>query len=159
MHERLLKRHSYKMRWRGAETTQTFTLIPDVFLDFRLKLPGGKERRMPVLLEHDRGTEGRDHFRRRIRAYIVLLKTENYKGLFGVKAVTVAFTTFIGQSRLKQMRTWAREELADTNEPKGIGMAFCFTTIVQPLDPRGLWLEPIWHTPYDEDATLSLLAD
>lgn len=150
VHERVLKRTPYKAVWRDtAGKSQTATLIPDAFLDFRLILDDGRTRRMPVLLEHDRGTEEQQYFRRRIRAYIVLLKSEAYTDLFGVKAITVAFTTFVGEQRLRQMYEWTRQELAATNEPHALGRAFWFTYTPQPPDPRQLWLERCWYTPYD----------
>lgn len=156
MHERDMKRRPCKLRWNGKESTQVFTLIPDAFLDFRLALPNGKERRMPVLLEHDRGTEGRDHFKRRIRAYIVLLKTEAYKEVFGVKAVTIAFTTFIGPSRLKQMCDWTREELDASGEGQAIANTFLFTNLSVPIDSTDVWLKPCWHMVHS-DSPISLL--
>lgn len=157
IHERTLKRRPYKAVWRTEAQQQTFTVIPDAFLDFRSALPDGRQRRMPLLLEHDRGTEEQQHFRRRIRAYIVLLKSSAYQQLFGVRTVTVAFTTFTGVPRLKQMIEWTRAELAVTNEPKTLGMTFSFTTLDQPLEPQQIWLSPRWFTPYD-NSPLSLLS-
>jgi Replication-relaxation len=159
MHERALKRRPYKASWKTNGTSQVFTIIPDAFLDFRLALPNGSQRRMPILLEHDRGTEGKNHFKRRIRAYITLLKTGAYQQFFGVKAITIAFTTFVSPERLAHMREWTRQELAASNEPKQLGTTFCFTRITQPLATRQLWLEPHWYTPYAEDAPIALLTD
>lgn len=56
IHERALKRWPYKAVWRTEAGAQAFTVIPDTFLDFRSLLPDGRQRRMPLLLEHDRGT-------------------------------------------------------------------------------------------------------
>jgi len=145
IHERTLKVAPYRAVWRGGR----FSLIPDAFLDFRLALPDG-QRRMSVLLEHDRGTEEQRHFRRRIRAYIMMLKSEAHKDWFGVKSITIAFTTFVGAKRLAQMREWTKQELAVTGESKAIGLAFCFANLTQSLDPHYLWLEPCWYTSYEE---------
>ncbi len=142
IHERVLKRHPYKVNWRGG----SITLIPDAFLDFRVSLPGGSQRRMPVVVEHDRGTEGQRYFQRRIRGYIMLLKTEGYKQWFQAKGITIAFTTSAGFERLKQIREWTWQELAATNEPQTIRGMFYFTQFVRPLDPLQLWLEPSWYT-------------
>ena len=159
VHERVLKRHPYKASWKNGNASQSFTIIPDAFLDFRLSVADGRQRRMPVLLEHDRGTEGQYHFKRRIRAYIVLLRSGEYQQLFGVKAITIAFTTFVGAQRLAHMREWTRQELAASNEPKQLGTTFSFTLGIQPLTARQLWLEPHWYTPYAEDAPVALLTD
>jgi len=155
IHERALRRKPYKVTWQG----ERFSLIPDAFLDFRMMLPDGGYRRMPILLEHDRGSEQQRYFRRRIRAYLTLLKSEAYKDLLGVKSITIAFTTFVGAKRLAQMREWTRQELAVTNESKAIGLTFCFSSLTQPLDPYRLWLEPCWHTLLNEQPIPLLVED
>jgi hypothetical protein len=155
IHERVLKRRPYKATWQGGN----FSLIPDAFLDFRVRLPDGSQRRMPILIEHDRGSEEQRYFRRRIRAYSVLLKTEAYKLWFQAKGITIAFTTFAGPERLKRMRDWTRQELAASGEPKALERRFYFTNLVRPIDPCHLWLEPCWYTPCEEDQPISLLAD
>ncbi len=144
MHERELKRKPFKTSYQGEK----LVLMPDGFLDFGLNLPGGKQGHLPVLVEHDRGTEQQKHFRQRIRAYIILLKSEAYKELFGVKSITVAFTTFVGKKRLIQMREWTRQELK--GESKELAQNFLFTTQTQPLDPCHLWLERCWLMPHEE---------
>ena len=144
IHERVLKRRPFK--------TKHFTIIPDAFLDFRLSLPDGRQRRMPLLLEHDRGSEEQHYFKRRIRAYIVLLKAEAYKGLFSAKAITIAFTTFVGTRRLEHMREWTRQELALTNEPASVCNTFLFANFNRPLESRHLLLEPQWYTPTSDQA-------
>ena len=154
IHERVLKQRPYRAVWRGGR----FSLIPDSFLDFHQTMPDGGQRRMPVLLEHDRGSEEQKYFRRRIRAYITMLKVEAYKALFGVKTITIAFTTFAGEQRMERMRDWTLQELALTNEPRAIGMAFCFASLTQPLEPRRLWLEPHWLAAYKVVQPTALLA-
>jgi hypothetical protein len=75
-HERTLKRHPYTASWNEQSKPQKQTLIPDGFLDFRLQLPDGHKVKIPALLEHDRGTEHQLYFKRRIRSYVVMLKSE-----------------------------------------------------------------------------------
>jgi hypothetical protein len=108
-------------------------VIPDAFLDFHVPVDGGLLR-MPVLLEHDRGTEEQFYFRRRIHAYAMLLRTGSYEQLFGAKAVTIAFTTFQGEQRAEQMERWALAEL----EPSMAGL-FRFVALTPPLDPVKTW--------------------
>jgi Replication-relaxation len=149
IHERVLKRSPYKAIWQGG----SFSLIPDTFLDFRVRMPDGL-RRVPVVVEHDRGTEEQHYFRRRIRAYIVFLQNEGFKKMFQTKSITIAFTTSAGVSRLGRMREWTWHELSQ--ESKEIGLTFCFTILEKPIDPLKLWVEPRWYTPY-EDKPVSLL--
>ena len=146
VHERTLKRKPYKTVWQGSN----YTLVPDAFLDFRIQFPDGHIERRPRLLEHDRGTEQQRNFRRKVRAYISLLKEER---------TPVAFTTFAGEARIAQMREWAYQELTATNELKAFGMAFRFTAVTRPLDARQLWLMPQWYTPYTDDKPITVLSD
>ncbi len=111
-------------------------------------------RRVPVVVEHDRGTEEQHYFRKRIRAYIVFLQNEGFKKMFQTKSITIAFTTSAGVSRLGRMREWTWQEL--NQESKEIGLSFYFTVLEKPIDPVKLWLQPRWLTPYDNQP-ISLL--
>jgi hypothetical protein len=158
VHERVLKRQPLKVHWKNDQTgkTEYFTVIPDAYVDF---LTVGTKLHLRLLLEHDRGTEGQQFFRKRIRAYIGLIKTGSYKQYFAVDRLTVAFTTFVGESRLKQMRSWTEQELKATNEPWEVGSAFTFATLPQPVRAEDVWLLPGWHLAYAEHSqTFSLLA-
>lgn len=103
--------------------------------------------------------EEQQHFRRRIRAYLVFLKSSAYQQLFGVRTVTVVFTTFVGVARLRQMTEWTRAELAVTSEPKTLGMTFFFTTLDRPLESQHIWLERRWYTAYPEDSPVALFTE
>ncbi len=150
LHERALRRQPYKTTWRQGGQSQSFTIIPDAFLDLRLRLPSGRYRRWPLLLEHDRGTEGQQHFKQRIRAYITLLKSEAYRELFSVQVISVVFTTFLGDERVEEMRMWTRQELEATNESVEIGTLFFFSTLPRPISSAETWLGPVWYLSYDE---------
>jgi hypothetical protein len=150
LHERTLRRQPYKATWRQGGQSQTFTIIPDAFLDLRLRLPTGRCRRWPLLLEHDRGTEGQQHCKQRIRAYIMLFKSEAYRDLFGVQVLSLVFTTFLGVDRVEEMRVWTRQELEATNEPFEIGTLFFFSAPPRPIVPEQMWFGPVWRLPYDE---------
>lgn len=147
-HERVLKRHPFRVQ---AGPKAVYTVIPDAFMDFRTR-HGGDTLTMPVLVEHDRGTEDQTYFRRRIRAYIQFLKTEGYQNALGAKYVTVAFTTFKGEKRREQMRAWTRAELAVTKEQPQVGLRFSFASLEPPLEPRQVWFESCWYSPYDTNS-------
>ncbi|MFL5658547.1 MAG: replication-relaxation family protein, partial [Ktedonobacteraceae bacterium] len=149
--ERVLKRTPYKVMMNG----QQVSLIPDGFLDLHKRRQGASSLALPVLLEHDRGTEEQQHFKRRIRAYRAFLLAGAYKQLFGVENVTVAFTTFIGSKRVAQMREWTRQELA--SEPN-IAARFLFAELPRPPEPVHLLFEPRWYTLVN-DQPIALLSD
>ncbi len=150
-HERVLKRQPYKTTADGKQ----IALIPDAFLDFRHV---GSELHFSVLLEHDRGTEEQFYFKRKIRGYLQLLKTEDYRTMFGTRRITVAFTTFQGERRLEQMRNWTRQVLASSNEPQNVGSVFRFAALPQPLYPGTAWLEARWRHAYENEEPEPLLA-
>jgi Replication-relaxation len=151
MHEQVLKRRPYKATWQDkAGKPQTYSIIPDACLTFCIRLQSGQLVYRRVLLEHDRGSE-EHHFRRRIRAYISLLKCQ--------KPVPVAFTTFKGSQSMGQMREWTWQELNTTNEPVSLGSLFRFGSFERPPDPCDVWTEPNWYTPYDEHKPRALLGE
>lgn len=144
IHERTLKRHPYQASWQGGRATIT----PDAFLDFGMM---DTKRRLCVLLEHDRGTEEQQFFRKRIQGYLTFLKAKAQKTLFGVDSILVAFSTFKGERRRRQMCQWTEAELA--NEPRAIGMAFYFAALDHPPEPHKVWVESVWYTAYKDDQT------
>jgi len=91
VHERTLKRTPYKMTLNG----HNIGLIPDGFLDFHQRRAEQPEPSLPLILEHDRGTEQQQHFRRRIQAYRAFLQAGGQTQMFGAVKSTVVFTTFI----------------------------------------------------------------
>lgn len=150
-HERNLKRHPIKIFSKGVTVEghhvpeQVYSLIPDAFLDFSVV---GTAKHFRLLLEHDRGTEGQDFFRKRIRAYVGLLTNDNYRQFFAIEKLSVVFTTFVGEQRLKKMRQWTESELQFTKTPWEIGSLFAFTALPREIQPRKVWLEPVWHYAY-----------
>jgi hypothetical protein len=150
-HEHQLKRTPYKATWQGGK----FTIVPDALLDFHA-LHEGRMVRRPVLLEHDMGTEEREHFSRRIRAYVALLKAGAYQELFDVKVISrIVFTTFKGVKRLEQMRQWTRSELA--NEGEDFLRKFYFATLPEPPE-ASIWLEPVWYSVHENTPPQAVLA-
>jgi hypothetical protein len=122
--ERALKRSPYEVTYQG----KAYSLIPDTYLDFR----AGKMR-FPVIIEHDRDTEGRESFKKKIKAYIVFLKNEGYR-------------------RLGRLREWTWQELQGEN----LSSVFFFTCLEKTIDPLKLWLAPSWYT-LEDNKPVSLL--
>jgi hypothetical protein len=86
-----MRRSPYSANWQEHGRTQTVTLVPDALLDFHMCRQGRNDLSRKVRLEHDRGTEEQNHFRRRIRAYVGLLRN----GTFNPESVKSAFTTLV----------------------------------------------------------------
>ena len=162
LHERVFKNDPIKATYVRNDREETKTIVPDAYLEFVHTRENGKEETIPVIVELDRGTEDQKFFRRRIRAYIVFLKSRAFKTLFNIENITVAFATTKDHSRVKQMREWTQKELAVTNEPSWLSQLFLFTSLPENIDgvkPRQLFLDPVWYMPSDDDKPVSLLGD
>lgn len=145
VHERTLKRMPFK--------ANNVTLIPDGFLDIRQRQVQQVDVSLGIILEHDRGTEQQEHFRRRIRAYKAFLQANGPVQLFNASRVIIAFTTFISSCRVAQMREWTSAELA--HEPQ-LAAFFVFAELPRPLEPRNLLFERRWYT-LSSDQPIALL--
>jgi len=160
LHERYFKNHPIKAEYARSERVESKSLVPDCYLEFAYTNPSGKEDIIPVLWELDRGTEDQKFFRRKLRAYIVFLKSRAFKTVFGIENITVAFATTKDHNRIKQMREWTQKELAVTNEPAWLGQLFLFTSLPEnmtDIEPRQLFLDPVWYTPSGDINPVSLL--
>ncbi len=162
LHERVFKNHPIKAVYTRSERDETKTLVPDFYLEFACTGQNGKEDIIPVLWELDRGTEDQKFFRKRVRAYIVFLRSRTFETVFNIKNITVAFATTKDHSRIRQMREWTQKELAVTNEPSWLSQLFLFTSLPENMGeiaPRQLFLDPVWYMPSDGENPVSLLGE
>ena len=60
-----------------------------------------------------------------------------------------------GDVRLAQMRKWTRQEIAHYDA--AIGQTFVFASFTKPLEPRTIWLEPVWRVAYEDQPPVALL--
>src|SRR5205085_10382521 len=81
-HERVFKNAPIQATYTRNNREETKTIVPDAYIAFAYTSQSGKEELIPVLWELDRGTEDQKFFRKRIRAYIVFLKSRAFKTLF-----------------------------------------------------------------------------
>jgi hypothetical protein len=162
LHERTLKRSPFHTSFARSGKTERFTLIPDAYIEFWHTSPEGRQEPIPVYLEVDRGTEDQKFFRKRIRSYSVFVKSQAYRSVANLPAITIAFATTKGEKRVDQMREWTRRELAATQEPKWLSDLFLFTALpdrIEEIEPRQLFLDPVWYVPSDGENPLSLLGE
>ena len=109
-------------------------LVPDTYLEFVHTREGGKEQKMSVLWELDRGTEEQKFFRRRLRAYSVFVRSRAFETVFNVKSMTVAFATTKDHNWVSKMREWARQEFILTHEPSWLSQLFLFTALPESME-------------------------
>jgi molybdopterin synthase sulfur carrier subunit len=79
-HELILKRHPYPVTLPDGHASK---VIPDAQLDFRRV---GSNDHFLVLLEHDRGTEERAVFMRKIQSYVAFVKAGGHVDAFELPA-------------------------------------------------------------------------
>jgi hypothetical protein len=133
----------------GSPPTTT-TLAADGWLDYAL--PSG---RMSVLLELDRGTEGRDAFGRKLRALIACAGGP-YAAYFGSGSLNVAVATTSGARRAQALLEWCEQALRASGS---LDLATVFLVAAIPpgaLDACQTFLAPIWWQPFGRQA-VSLL--
>jgi Replication-relaxation len=150
MVERELAHEPFNTRRNG----ESYGTVPDLFLDFRELLPDGRQRRTPILIEQDRGTEAEEIIRRKAHAYSAMIASGWYKTRYGVNnSITIGFITFEGEKRRDKLRQWVEKEVS-----KSIGLRFFFTTQPQPPDPKHIWLDPCWW-PCVDDKPVAILGE
>src|SRR2546421_11466054 len=162
LHERVFKNTPIKVEYTRNSRDETKTIVPDCYIAFVYTRPSGKEETIPVLWELDRGTEDQKFFRKRVRAYIVFLKSRAFKTILSVEHITIAFATTKDHNRVRQMREWAAKECAATNEPEWLANLFLFTALPENMggiEPRQLFLDPVWYMPTEDDNPVSLLGE
>lgn len=158
-HEWYLKHTPLSVKVTGdtqsGQKTETITVVPDAFLDFRFRV-NGKYRGSPIWIELDRGTEAVKQFKRKIRGIITAVLSPQYEILFNTKAVTIAFATTANGTRLANMRLWVKQELTQLGKQAESSL-FLFTKLPEgELDPRNVFLAPVWYLP-DDERPVSLL--
>lgn len=165
-HELVLKQDPCKVPVRrerssgdGNISVKHVSIVPDGWLDFRYdRGTGTQERRMCIWLEVDRGTVGMKVFKEKAAAILSFYKSGAYQKRFGTNSLRVAYATTDGMTRVKQMRTWLCDVLTKQQEKPGMAERFVCTALPDEIDPRTLFLTPIWYVPSDNTSQVSLLA-
>lgn len=122
---------------------QTFSIVPDGFLDFRLAI-AGRMYALPCWIEIDLNTTWGKTLRFKLQKIISAIQTLAFVDLFGVSNVTVAIAT-THEKRIWLMRSYIKDEL----ERLGLlhlANVFLFTPLPQELDPVTLFTAPVWQT-------------
>jgi len=162
-HELTLKQDPCKVPLRrsgkeGSTTMMYTTIVPDGWLDFRYDR--GKEaqkRKMCIWLEVDRGTVGMKDFKEKAAAILAYYRSGAYQQRFGTSSLRVAFATTDGTARVRQMRAWLRDVITKQQEIAGMTERFVCTALPTEIDPRTLFLTPVWYAPFDDTPPVSLL--
>ena len=162
-HELVLKQDPCKVTVEQLKrderaTTSHVSIVPDGWLDFRydrgMELP---ERRMCIWLELDRGTVGMKDFKEKVAALLAFYKSGEYQKRFETNSLRVGFATTDGMSRVRQMRIWLRDVMEKQQEKRAIAERFVCTALPLDIEPRMLFLTPVWYLPFDDSNLVPLL--
>ena len=129
-----------KVRLNGEQ----ISVVGDGWLDFRLQI--GKDiYQSAVWVELDRNSEFSRSFKRKVRALVAAVTSPAYQELFGTDIVTIAFATPVSETRMNAMRGYVNEVLTEMGTRADAAL-FYFTSLPKELDPKTLFLSPVWQT-------------
>jgi len=122
----------------GSGKKLTRRVRPDAYFVIR-----GREYRMRLLLELDRGTEDNPRFvRDKVRPGLAYLRSKGYENRFGARSGRILVVTN-GNRRMANMKRQA--EVAAGDDAK----VFYFTTL-EAVKPETVLTAPIWYRGGDE---------
>jgi|SRR4051794_28717068 hypothetical protein len=133
-------RTSYELA-RVRQMKEAAPAIPDAWLLFQKG-----EKKHPILLEVDMGTETLQKFKRHVAARIAFIQDGKYQAVFGMQAVLIAYLAVgeAAQERQATMNSWTQEVLADLGLSRWAGI-FKFTgTRTEDIYTLRLFTEALW---------------
>ena len=128
---------------RLREMKQAPLAIPDAWLLFMKK-----ERKYPILLEIDMGSENINKFKEHILARIELIQSGKYEEIFGISAVLISYVGVGESSRLSVMTKWAEDILKEQGlEEWGQIFKIGYVNLSQ-IYNLNLFTDRIWRQPF-----------
>jgi hypothetical protein len=103
-----IARHPPRIKLSTNGKEATVAVIPDAFLLF-VRSDG---KQFPLLVEVDGASEYCLKFQQLVRGRLELIVSQEYERYFGIEAVSLAFATTGGESRVWAMQRWAQEVIS-----------------------------------------------
>jgi hypothetical protein len=122
-------------------------LVPDLFVHLTLAPPYGKYGEpLGIIFEIDRNTEDVYQIKEKIRNYVTF-SYGIYQDYFGLQSLTICFIiTEGGQTRLKQLLTWAEQELKQKKDEADL---FLFGAIdPAAISPLSFFCDTLYFSPF-----------
>ena len=133
---------------------QTFSIVPDGFLDFRLSI-ANRLYALPIWYECDLGTTWGNTLKLKLQKIIAAISTVAFQELFGVSSVTVAIAT-TNEKRVDLMGSFIQTELQRLGFMH-LAHVFLVTILPEEVDAKTLFTAPVWQTlPGDHVSLLDL---
>lgn len=121
---------------------QTYSIVPDGFLDFRLSI-AGRLYAMPVWVEVDRGTSRGHDLTHKLQKIISAIQTLAFSALFGVSSCSVAIAT-TNDKRVDLMATFIKDQLQSLHLAH-LANVFLFAVLPGDIEPV-FFTDPVWQT-------------
>jgi len=161
-HEWMLRQETFTVTlYRETQSQlvrETVRFTPDGFLDFRITI-GNQTQQACILLELDMDTHQKPRFQKKIASYVAFINEGLYEQHFQTTSVVICFVTPTGDKRREQMKLWCVEQLVSSpvyrssqHPTNGMNDASLFLFGAVPpgaLNPRDIFLSPIWYAPFD----------
>ena len=135
---------------------QTFSIVPDGFLDFRLSI-ANRLYAMPIWYECDLGTTWGRTLQFKLKKIIAAINTVAFQELFGVSSVTVAIAT-INQNRVDLMQSFIKSELQRL-DLMHLANVFLLAPLAKEIEPITIFTSPVWKTLPGEHVSLLDLSE
>jgi hypothetical protein len=153
-------RLSYEIE-RGHSSGTGEAVVPDAWLHFARE----DNRKFPVLVEIDRGTEYQERFKNHVRGRIEFIRSGEYARVFATPAVLIAYATSSNvsehaETRRKTMCTWTMEVLGELELESWAGIfrftsALVYRTLLE--EGEALFTKPVWYRPDEPSKAVTLL--
>ncbi|MEU2829171.1 replication-relaxation family protein [Streptomyces lavendulae] len=140
--ERQLKRMNIRVQPAGQPSPRLTAVIPDGWF----VLTVGTHDPVCIALELDRGTEGQQHWRRKVAALVAWAEGP-YREAFQADNLTVA-AVVPSRARLIQLIEWTGDELEAIGKTELVDIFLFTEASPTATDPFDLFFSPLWHSAH-----------
>ncbi|KPI16184.1 Plasmid replication-relaxation [Actinobacteria bacterium OV450] len=137
--ERQLKRMNIRVQPAGQSPPRLTAVIPDAWF----VLTVGTNDPVCIALELDRGTEGQQHWRRKLAALVAWAEGP-YREAFRAENLTVA-TVVPSTARRIQLIEWTSDELETIGKTEFTDIFLFTEASPTATDPFDYFFSPLWH--------------
>ena len=151
IHERVLQARPSKVEITvgSQKSRQTVTIVPDAWLDFRIRGEQGTSQSC-LTLELDRGTMDKTRWQRKVQGLVAWAKGP-YRTEFQTTSLTIAVVATPGQRRADALRSWTKELLEQVGEQRLAGLFLVAGVDPKDVAPQELFLSPLFSQPFGNE--------
>jgi hypothetical protein len=134
------------------QTTEKLKVIPDAWILIERLKDRKHDTSFPILLEIDRGMEYQQNFKKHVTSRIEFIRSGEYKKMFGIDAVTIAYATTSDmpeyrETRRRAMCAWTQEVLKELRKENWARIFRFHSLSLQNIYAPAIFEEPVWYRP------------